>query len=59
MKKPANRSPDRGQPRSYVIRIYRQTTRGVVGQVEDVSSGAIRPFATAQQLWQALCRPAG
>lgn len=43
-----------GEPRSYVVRIYRVVRGGVVGQVEDVSDGVVRTFRTAGELWLAL-----
>jgi hypothetical protein len=44
-------------PRSFVVRIYRQTSRTAVGQVEDVQTGLVRPFRTVHELWRALMNP--
>jgi hypothetical protein len=44
-------------PRSFVVRIYRQTPRSAVGQVEDVQTGLIRPFRTVNELWRAITNP--
>ena len=41
-------------PRSYVIRIYRQSARTLVGQIEDVETGEIRPFHSIVDLWRLL-----
>jgi hypothetical protein len=43
-----------GQPRSYVVRIYRQGFRKVSGVVEDTKTGAQTPFSTVEELWMAL-----
>jgi hypothetical protein len=48
-------------PRSYVVRVYRRTTAGLVGQVQDVLTGNVRVFRTLSGLWRALggvARPA-
>jgi len=42
------------QPRTLIVRIYRQTAHSLVGQVEEVRSGVVRPFRTASELWRAL-----
>jgi hypothetical protein len=44
-------------PRSFVVRIYRQTSRTAVGQVEDVQTGLVRSFRTVDELWRALTNP--
>ena len=44
----------RNEPRSYVVRVYRRTTRWFAGCVEDVRSGQVRPFHSAQELWSAI-----
>jgi len=41
-------------PRSYVVRVYRQHARGVAGTVQEVRSGRIAPFRTMEELWQAV-----
>jgi hypothetical protein len=45
------------QPRSYIIRIYRQGARTLTGVVEDTRTGQQRPFASVQDLWALLRRP--
>jgi len=40
--------------RSYVVRIYRQGARSLIGVVEDTRNGAQRPFESADQLWALL-----
>jgi hypothetical protein len=40
--------------RSYVVRIYRQGARSLVGVLEDTRDGAQRPFASPDQLWALL-----
>jgi hypothetical protein len=42
------------RPRSYVVRIYRQSPNRLVGQVEDVQNGLIHPFRSAAELWHAV-----
>jgi len=42
--------------RSYVVRIYRQGARSLIGVVEDTRNGAQRPFESADQLWALLRR---
>lgn len=41
-------------PRSYVVRVYRRTTAGLVGQVQDVLTGKVRVFRSLSGLWRAL-----
>jgi hypothetical protein len=48
----------RNEPRSYVVRVYRRTARWFAGSVEDVRSGQLRPFRSAQELWSAIGGPA-
>jgi hypothetical protein len=43
--------------RSYVVRVYRQGARSLVGVVEDTSNGAQRPFESVDQLWALLRQP--
>lgn len=45
------------QPRSYIIRIYRQGARSLTGVVEDARTGEQRPFSSLQDLWTLLRRP--
>lgn len=45
------------QPRSYIVRIYRQGARSLTGVVEDTRTGQQRPFASVQDLWALLRRP--
>lgn len=40
--------------RSYVVRIYRQGARSLIGILEDTRNGAQRPFESADQLWALL-----
>jgi hypothetical protein len=49
--------PTRNEPRSYVVRVYRRTARWFAGYVEDVRSGQVRPFRSAQELWSAIGGP--
>jgi hypothetical protein len=42
------------RPRSYVVRIYRQSAKALAGHVEDVQSGAIHPFKAPAELWLAI-----
>lgn len=48
----------RNEPRSYVVRVYRRTSRWFAGYVEDVRSGQVRPFRSAHELWSAIGGPA-
>jgi hypothetical protein len=45
------------QPRSYIVRVYRQGARSLNGVVEDARTGEQRTFATMQELWALLRRP--
>lgn len=45
------------QPKSYVVRIYRQGARNLTGVVEDVRNGEQRPFSNMQELWMLLRSP--
>ena len=45
------------QPRSYIVRVYRQGARSLNGVVEDARSGEQRPFSNMQELWMLLRRP--
>ena len=47
-------SPPPATPHSYVVRIYRRTTEGLVGQVQDVQTGTLRAFRSLAGLWSAL-----
>lgn len=42
------------QPKSYVVRIYRQGARSFAGVVEDVRTGKQQSFASMQELWMLL-----
>ncbi len=46
------------QPKSYIVRVYRQGARSLTGIVEDARTGEQRPFASMQDLWLLLRRPA-
>lgn len=45
------------QPRSYIVRVYRQGARSLNGVVEDARTGEQRPFSSMQELWALLRRP--
>jgi len=45
------------EPRSYVVRIYRQGYRSLSGTVEDTRTTATRPFRNTQQLAALLRAP--
>ena len=45
------------QPRSYIVRVYRQGARNLNGVVEDARTGEQRPFSSMQELWALLRRP--
>jgi hypothetical protein len=49
-----NKQPFPRRPRSYVVRVYRQSSKSVAGQVQDVQNGAIRSFKAAGELWLAI-----
>jgi hypothetical protein len=40
--------------RSFVVRLYRRSTQGLAGVVEDVQTGCVHTFHTAEDLWQVL-----
>jgi hypothetical protein len=42
------------EPRSYVIRVYRRSTRLLSGCVQDVRSGKTSPFQSMRELWSAI-----
>jgi hypothetical protein len=41
-------------PRGYIVRVYRRTADGLVGQVQDALTGRVRAFRTIAELWTAL-----
>jgi hypothetical protein len=41
-------------PRVFIVRIYRRTTHGIVGQVQDSLTGRVRAFRDFAELWAAL-----
>ena len=45
------------QPRSYIVRVYRQGARSLTGVVEDARTGEQQPFSSMQDLWLLLRRP--
>jgi hypothetical protein len=45
------------QPRSYIVRVYRQGARNLAGVVEDAWTGGQRSFSSMQELWSLLRRP--
>jgi hypothetical protein len=54
---PSGRSYVR-DPRSYVVRVYRQVADVVAGTVQDVGTGRTMPFQTMEELWYAvIARP--
>ncbi len=44
------------QPRTYIVRVYRQGARNLKGVVEDARTGERRPFSSIQELWSLLRR---
>lgn len=46
-----------GQPRNYVVRIYRRGFENLEGLVEDTRTGAEQPFSSIEQLWALLRGP--
>ena len=44
------------QPRSYIVRVYRQGARSLTGVVEDARTGEQWPFSSMQDLWLLLRR---
>jgi hypothetical protein len=51
---PLRSSANDREPRSYVVRVYRKTTRGLAGHVEDVQKGVVRAFRTPAEMWSAI-----
>ena len=45
------------EPRSYIVRVYRQGARNLIGIVEDTRTGGQRNFCNVQELWTLLRRP--
>ena len=41
-------------PRGFIVRIYRRTAEGLVGQVQDVLTGRVTAFRSLVELWTAL-----
>jgi hypothetical protein len=41
-------------PRGFIVRIYRLTAEGPVGQVQDMLTARIRAFHNLAELWSAL-----
>jgi hypothetical protein len=48
------KTPNYRRPRSYVVRIYRQSANRLAGQVEDIQRGLILPFRSSGELWLAI-----
>lgn len=48
------RTSNETTPRGFIVRIYRRTADGLVGQVQDTLTGRVRPFRTIAELWTAL-----
>ena len=44
-------------PRSFVVRVYRQQGDAMAGTVQEVRTGRTVPFQTMEELWQAVRRP--
>jgi hypothetical protein len=44
------------EPRSYVVKVYRQQRAGAAGTVQDVRTGRTMPFQTMEELWDAVRR---
>jgi hypothetical protein len=42
------------QPKTYIVRIYRQGARSLNGVVEDARSGEQRAFSSMPELWALL-----
>ncbi len=42
------------KPQTYIVRLYRRTAGGGIGHVEEVRTGAVRPFKSATTLWKAI-----
>ena len=42
------------EPRSYIVRIYRQGARTLIGVIENAQTGKQQPFSSFQQLWKLL-----
>lgn len=40
--------------RSFVVRLYRRDQQGLSGVVEDVQTGCVHTFHTADDLWQVV-----
>jgi hypothetical protein len=41
-------------PRTHIVRVYRQSAHTIVGHVEEVRTGLVRPFRTPAELWRAI-----
>jgi hypothetical protein len=48
------RTSSANTPRGFIVRIYRRTARGIVGQVQDALTGRVRAFRNITELWAAL-----
>ncbi len=44
----------RAQPRSLVVRIYRQGYNTLSGVAEDAATGVQKPFSNLEELWKVL-----
>jgi hypothetical protein len=47
----------KNEPRSYVVRVYRRTARWFAGCIEDVRTGRVQSFRSANELWSAIGGP--
>jgi hypothetical protein len=48
------RTSNASTPRGFIVRIYRRTAEGIVGQVQDTLTGRVRAFRNISELWAAL-----
>jgi hypothetical protein len=48
------RTSNETTPRGFIVRVYRRTADGLVGQVQDALTGRVRAFRTLAELWTAL-----
>ena len=48
------RTSNQTTPRGFIVRVYRSTADGLVGQVQDALTGRVRAFRTIAELWIAL-----
>jgi len=52
------RTTNDSTPRAFIVRIYRRTAKGLVGQVQDALTGRVQAFGNLAELWTtAQCSP--